>query len=45
MIIIDPNPGWKCIVIHNLDKKKCAFDHWNAIKITFLACRQVKFLS
>ena len=38
-------PFRKCIVIHSLDKKKCAFDHCNAIKMTFLACRQLEFLS
>ena len=36
-------PFRKCIVIHSLDKKNCVFDHWNAIKIIFLACRQLKF--
>ena len=38
-------PFRKCIVIHILDKKKFAFDHCNAIKMTFLACRQLEFLS
>ena len=38
-------PFRKCIVILSLDKKNCAFYHWNAIKMTFLACRQLKFLS
>ena len=33
------------IVIHSLDKKNFAFDYRNAIKMSFLACRQVKFLS
>ena len=28
-------PFKKCIVIHSLYKKNCAFDHWNAIKMTF----------
>ena len=39
-------PFRKCIhvVIHSLDKKNCAFHHWNAIKMTFLSCRQPKFL-
>ena len=32
-------PFRKCIVIHSLDKKKCAFDHCNALKMSFLACR------
>ena len=35
-------PFRKCIVIHSLDKKICAFDHCNAKKMTFLVClRQV----
>ena len=38
-------PFRKCIVIHSLDKKKWAFDHCNALKMTFLACRQLEFLS
>ena len=38
-------PFRKCIVIHSLDKKKCAFDHCNALKMSFLACRQLEFLS
>ena len=38
-------PFRKCIVIHSLDKKNCGFEHWNAIKMTFLACRQLNFLS
>ena len=36
-------PFRECIVIHSLHKNNCAFDHWNAIKMTFLACRQLKF--
>ena len=38
-------PFRKCIVIHSLDKKKCAFSHCNALKMSFLACRQLEFLS
>ena len=38
-------PFRKCIFILSLDKKNCAFDHGNAIKMSFLPCRQLKFLS
>ena len=38
-------PYRTCIVIHILDKENCAFYHWNAMKMAFLECRQVKFLS
>ena len=38
-------PSRKCIVIHSLDNTNCAFDRRNAIKMTFLACCQLKFLT
>ena len=36
-------PFRKCIVIHSLDKKKCAFDHCNALKWHFWHVASLNF--
>ena len=36
-------PLRKCIVIHSLDKKKSAFDHCNALKMTFWHVASLNF--